>query len=66
MFFRILFVYILWFQESDGFPSEVRTPEEKQAFLNEWKHREAIVLREEHMVKNSGLRALAKLMLNRY
>src|SRR5438045_4212500 len=53
-------------QESDGWPSECDSDEKKQAFLDEWKTREGIELRPEKMIKNSGLRALAKLMLNRY
>ena len=52
-------------QESDGWPSGADTDEKKQAFLDEWKRREGIKLRPEKMVKNSGLRALAKLCLNR-
>lgn len=53
-------------QESDGWPLGVKSLGEKQAFLDEWKRREGISLREDHMVKNGGLRQLAKLMLNRY
>lgn len=53
-------------QESDGWPSEATTDELKEAFLDEWRKREGIQLNPERMVKNSGLRQLAKLMLNRY
>lgn len=52
-------------QEADGWPPGVDSEEQKQAFLDEWKRREGLELRPEKMVKNSGLRALAKLMLNR-
>lgn len=52
-------------QEADGWPPGTDTEEKKQAFLDEWKRREGLELRPEKMIKNSGLRALAKLMLNR-
>lgn len=52
-------------QEADGWPSDCDTEEKKQAFLDEWKNREGIEMRPEKMVKNAGLRALAKLCLNR-
>lgn len=52
-------------QEADGWPVDADTEEKKQAFLDEWKRREGIELRPEKMLKNSGLRALAKLCLNR-
>lgn len=55
------------FLESDGYPAGAETIEEKDAFIQEWKQREGIDLRPNHMVKkNAGLRALSKLMLNRY
>lgn len=53
-------------QESDGWPHECDTDEKKQAYLDDWRKREGILLRIEKIIKNPGLRALAKLCLNRY
>lgn len=52
-------------QEADGWPAGADTDEKKHAFLVEWIRREGIELRPEKVQKNSGLRALAKLCLNR-
>ena len=52
--------------EASGWPSDVNTPAEKERFLREFKARENIELDPDKMVKNPGLRALAKLMLNSF
>lgn len=52
--------------EASGWPKNVRTEEEKRRFIQEFKDRENIELLYEELEKgiNSGLRSLAKLMLN--
>lgn len=47
-------------------PLDANTAEQKTAFIEQWKQREGIELRQEKLVKNAGLRALAKLMLNSF
>lgn len=53
-------------QEASGFPSWCRTEEDKHRYIDEYFDNEGIRLDREKIVKNPGLRALAKLMLNRY
>lgn len=53
-------------QESSGFPGWCRTEEDKNRYITEYFENEGIRLDREKIVKNPGLRALAKLMLNRY
>jgi len=52
-------------QESSGFPSWCTTEEDKQRYITEYRENEGITLDYHKIVKNPGLRALAKLMLNR-
>lgn len=52
-------------QESSGFPSWCETEDDKQRYIAEYRDNEGIKLDREKIVKNPGLRALAKLMLNR-
>ena len=51
-------------QESSGFPGWVRTPEDQERYIDEYYKHEWILLRKDKIVKNSGLRAFAKLCLN--
>ena len=58
-----------WYQlkmEASGWPKNVDTDQKKRRFLQEFKDREGIDLNYEELEKsgNSGLRSLAKLMLN--
>jgi len=58
-----------WYQlkmEASGWPKNVDTDEKKRRFLQEFKDREGIELNYEELENggNSGLRSLAKLMLN--
>ena len=50
---------------ASGWPAGVKTPEEKTAFLQEFIDKEGVHLEADKMVKNAGMRALAKLCLNR-
>ena len=52
--------------EASGYPPDVVTNEQRQAFLDEFYRRENIVLDPSNIAHNSGMRALAKLMLNSF
>ena len=52
-------------QESSGFPSWCATEEDKQQYIADYLENEGILLEYAKIRKNPGLRALAKLMLNR-
>ena len=52
-------------QESSGFPEGCDT-EKKQQYVNEYFEREGIRTDQNKIEKNTGLRALAKLMLNSF
>jgi len=52
-------------QESSGFPSWCNNEEDKQQYIREYHENEGIRLDYDKIRKNPGLRALAKLMLNR-
>lgn len=51
--------------EASGWPADVITEEQKQAFIADFKAREDVELEYEKMALNPGMRALAKLCLNR-
>ena len=51
-------------QESSGYPKECVTEEQKQGYIDEYEQHEGIRLDPEKIEYNSGLRSLAKLMLN--
>ena len=51
--------------EASGWPTDVITEEQKQAFIADFKAREDVKLEYEKMALNPGMRALAKLCLNR-
>ena len=51
-------------QEADGWPSWVKCEEDKDRYIAEFKEREGIELRKDHIKKNPGLRFIAKLFLN--
>ena len=50
--------------EASGWPMKCDTDEKKNEFIREFKEREGVDLDREKMVKNPGLRSIAKLMLN--
>uniref|UniRef100_A0A183CJ26 DNA-directed DNA polymerase n=1 Tax=Globodera pallida TaxID=36090 RepID=A0A183CJ26_GLOPA len=50
--------------EASGWPPEVKTEEEKQAFIDMYRGKYGIYLERENMKKNPGLRLIAKLGLN--
>jgi hypothetical protein len=50
--------------EAGGMPSYIQTDDDWEWYANEVKHRLDITLVRENMIKNKGLKALAKLMLN--
>lgn len=52
-------------QQASGFPSWCSTEEDKQSYINQYFENEGIRLEYDEIKKNPGLRALAKLMLNR-
>ena len=51
-------------QEASGWPEWCTDEESKSRYLNKYKQDEGIALEREKVVKNSGLRAVAKLCLN--
>ena len=51
-------------QESSGWPSWVKTPEDETKYIRDYFEHEGIQLRREYIKKNPGLRAVAKLCLN--
>lgn len=52
--------------QATGWPGWVKTEEDQDAFLQECKDREGVVLDKAKIVKNPGLRSLAKLCLNSF
>lgn len=50
--------------EASGYPSWCKTDDEKEEFIRLFHEKEGIQLTPENMIKNSGLRSLAKLCLN--
>ena len=53
-------------QESSGYPQNVKSKEEKQAYIDQYLHHEGILLDKECIDKNPGLRNLSKLALNSF
>ena len=53
-------------QESAGWPGWCRTQEDKESYLRQYKEREDIDLDPNHIAKNPGRKATAKLMLNSF
>jgi len=53
-------------QEASGWPSWCKTEDDKQRYIDNYFEKEGIRLDYEKIVKNPGLRALAKLMLNSF
>ena len=51
-------------QESSGFPSNITTLEEKQKFVDDYFENEGILLDINKIKKNSGIRKIAKILLN--
>lgn len=52
-------------QESSGYPSWCTSNDDRQQYVQEYEDNEGIKLNHEKITSNPGLRALAKLMLNR-
>jgi len=53
-------------QEADGWPVWVQNENDKNKYIQDWLEKEGILLDKEKIVKNPGLRALAKLCLNSF
>jgi hypothetical protein len=53
-------------QESSGYPSECVTDEQRREYIQQYFEHEGINLDPDKIERNSGLRALAKLMLNSF
>ena len=53
-------------QEASGWPSWIRNEADKDRYIQEYFEKEGVKLPYDHVQTNPGLRALAKLMLNRY
>lgn len=50
--------------EASGYPSYVKTDQEKEAYIERVHQREGILLDKDKIIKNPGKRSVAKLMLN--
>ena len=53
-------------QQASGWPEGVESDEQKDVYIDEFFQKEGILLDKENVVFNAGLRALAKLCLNRW
>ena len=53
-------------QESSGYPQNVKSEEEKQAYIDQYLDHEGILLDKECIDKNPGLRSLSKLALSSF
>jgi len=53
-------------QQATGYPQTVKTPEQKQQFVDEFMEREGVQLDVDKIVPNPGLRLIAKLCLNSF
>ncbi|XP_054276436.1 uncharacterized protein LOC128995442 [Macrosteles quadrilineatus] len=53
-------------QEASGYPGWSKTEEDKKQYIAKFLEREGIEMTKEHIVKNGGLRSVAKLMLNSF
>ena len=53
-------------QESSGYPQNVKSEEEKQAYIDQYLDHKGILLDKECIDKNPGLRSLSKLALNSF
>ena len=53
-------------QESSGYPQNVKSEEEKQAYIDQYLEHEGILLEKECIDKNPGLRSLSQLALNSF
>ena len=52
-------------QEASGWPDWCKTDEDRSKYVREYDEKEGVVLEPDNIKKNPGLRALAKLCLNR-
>ncbi|XP_054266921.1 uncharacterized protein LOC128989088 [Macrosteles quadrilineatus] len=53
-------------QEASGFPGWCETEEDKNKYIEDYFQKEGVQLEKDKIVKNGGLRSLAKLMLNSF
>ena len=53
-------------QEASGFPSNVKTEEEKDLYINNYYEKEGVKLEKKNIKFNEGMRSIAKLMLNSF
>ena len=51
-------------QENSGYPSDVKTEEEKQIYIQDYYQNEGVLLDYDKIIKNSGYRCISKMMLN--
>ena len=59
----------LWLQikqQASGYPSWVKTPEDEDKYIEQYKNKENITLEKKEITKNPGKRNIAKLMLNSF
>lgn len=66
LFAEFIDMFIQMKQEASGWPNECLTDAERQKYIDEYLISEGVRLRRSNIVKNPGLRQLAKLMLNSF
>lgn len=64
LFAEYINVFLKYKQEASGWPEWVQTEQDKVRYINSYKQHEGIDLDPQNVVKNPGLRYLAKLSLN--
>jgi hypothetical protein len=62
----LLSIFLYSFPQASGFPDGCVTDQQKADYIADYAAREGIQLDPRQIMKNPGLRALAKLMLNSF
>ena len=66
LFTKYINTFLRLKQEASGYPSHIKTEEEKDKYIQEYLEHEGILLDKNSIVKNPGLRSLPKLALNSF
>ena len=66
LFAQYINTFLKYKQEASGPPEWIKTKEDMTLYRQQYFEREGVVLDQTHIVKNPGLRALAKLCLNSF
>ena len=66
LFTKYINTFLKLKQEASGYPSHIKTEEERDRYIQEYFEHEGILLDKKSIVKNPGLRSLSKLALNSF